>query len=1192
MWIKQVIIDGFKSYAHRTVIGPFDREFNAITGLNGSGKSNILDAVCFVFAISNLHKVRVRDISELIYKSGQAGISKASVTIDFDNTDEEGKPPGFPDCDTITVTRQIVTAGRNKFFINGTGAQLQQVQNLFHSVQLNVNNPHFLIMQGTITKVLNMKPVERLSMLQEAAGTRMFEQKKTSAQAMVQKKDIKLSEIDRQLEEDMKPTLQKREADRREYDLYLQGKSTITQLSRMKQAYDYEHLAETCTRLSNEARDIAGERDGVKTQISDLADSIEELAEEVESLKGMHATSLTFGLGASQKDFDDANKTYVTKQAELRNSESEAIKQESAVKKLVQEEGIVQRNLKSHDSETEKAKQDLIKQDTLFQEYEVMVENFSRQLQLLKSGIAASAEGVSLTEQLDRYKKQLIQCEGAVRQADLLKSQSEQQLKTKKTQARHTDSDYATMKRQLQEGQDSLAAAEEKLKQQTGGYDEAKEKELRETIREMAPKVSQLEHEVLQLETVTKSALDIQYKRGNLPSDMEGKVMGVIAKLINVKEEKYTTALTQAAGRAMYNLVVDNEQTGKKMMKEVRNRVTIIPLNKITDQVCPPDMCKIAEKAAKSKGGEAKLALELITYSDEVAPAVRFVFGKRFICSDINTAAAVTFHKDVKQVSVTTDGEVVQPGGVMQGGSTKDLDKTLALYGRYLTKKEVLKKVKEELVTLEKQHAQILGAGHRFEEQKQALESQRRGVDTLKYKLSTNQQHQIAEQITKLESQIEEAEASATTNKAKAENLKKEIGNLDTEVKKGGDIDKKKKEAEGKLVKVKQDIKALQPKRTDTRKKVAEADATKSEMEGDLGRIQSDKQEEESKLAQLKSTIQRRKRELETIKEGMKEKEDAMNELKDKLTSANTGVAVKQRELSNLKDMKGDLNAKVERLNLRHKELSKMLDDKQKKLKELEKTGFVVENKKNFGKNGDLDWRAIDYVKEFARLESLKTQDAKMSKCVNHKVVAMYESVEAQYKDVLEKREQVQRDKEHVLRTIEELDEQKKKTIGETFAKVSKDFSSIFSSLLPGARAQLKGETSNSTITGLTIRVAMGNNWKESLTELSGGQRSLLALSYILSLLKYKPAPVYILDEVDAALDLSHTQNIGKMLSTHFKNSQFLVVSLKEGMFNNANVLFRVRLADGQSQVVRHDNTIKKRPNENATENASKKRRK
>ena len=156
----------------------FDPHFNAITGLNGSGKSNILDSICFVLGITNLSQVRAGNLSELVYKQGQAGVNKASVTVVFNNEDESTSPVGYEQCPEMTVTRQVLLGGRSKYLINGRNAPAGQVANLFHSVQLNVNNPHFLIMQGRITKVLNMKPPEILSMVEEAAGTRMFETKK------------------------------------------------------------------------------------------------------------------------------------------------------------------------------------------------------------------------------------------------------------------------------------------------------------------------------------------------------------------------------------------------------------------------------------------------------------------------------------------------------------------------------------------------------------------------------------------------------------------------------------------------------------------------------------------------------------------------------------------------------------------------------------------------------------------------------------------------------------------------------------------------------------------------------------------------------------------------------------------------------------------------------------------------------
>lgn len=140
-------------------------------------------------------QVRATSLQDLVYKSGQAGIKKASVTITFDNHDRESSPMGYEHHEEIVITRQVVIGGKNKYMINGTNVPNKRVQDLFCSVQLNVNNPHFLIMQGRITKVLNMKPVEILSMLEEAAGTKMYEKKKQSALITIEKKDKKLKEI-------------------------------------------------------------------------------------------------------------------------------------------------------------------------------------------------------------------------------------------------------------------------------------------------------------------------------------------------------------------------------------------------------------------------------------------------------------------------------------------------------------------------------------------------------------------------------------------------------------------------------------------------------------------------------------------------------------------------------------------------------------------------------------------------------------------------------------------------------------------------------------------------------------------------------------------------------------------------------------------------------------------------------------
>ncbi|KAI9609277.1 hypothetical protein H4Q26_007227 [Puccinia striiformis f. sp. tritici PST-130] len=227
------------SYPVRTTISGFDPSFNAVTGLNGSGKSNILDAICFVLGITNLSAVRANNLQDLIYKRGQAGVTKASVTVVFDNRDKTKSPLGFEQYAEVTVTRQILMGGATKYLINGHRSTQNSVQNLFQSVQLNINNPNFLIMQGKITKVLNMKPQEILGMIEEAAGTSMFEERKERAVKTMAKKDKKMEEIQELLREEIEPKLNRLREEKRTYLAYQQNEAQLEILARLCLAWDH-----------------------------------------------------------------------------------------------------------------------------------------------------------------------------------------------------------------------------------------------------------------------------------------------------------------------------------------------------------------------------------------------------------------------------------------------------------------------------------------------------------------------------------------------------------------------------------------------------------------------------------------------------------------------------------------------------------------------------------------------------------------------------------------------------------------------------------------------------------------------------------------------------------------------------------------------------------------------------------------
>ncbi|KAL2540048.1 Structural maintenance of chromosomes protein 2-1 [Abeliophyllum distichum] len=675
------------------------------------------DLLCFVLGITNLQQVRA---SNVVYKQGQAGITKATVSVVFDNSDRTRSPLGYEDCPEITVTRQIVVGGRNKYLINGHLAQPSRVQNLFHSVQLNVNNPHFLIMQGRITKVLNMKPPEILSMLEEAAGTRMYETKKEAALKTLEKKQSKVDEIDKLLDQEILPALEKLRKERMQYMQWSNGNAELDRMKRYCIAYEY-----------------------------------------------------------------------------------------------VQAEKI----------------------------------------------------------------------------------------------------------------RDNAVQGLEELKNKISEIDNGAEKMLEE---------------------------------------------------IQVMEKKATSVL--------------------------KNQEDILMTEK--------------ENAAK-----------------------------------------VAFNREIGKPSVTLEGDIFQPSGLLTGGSRRG-------GGELLRQLHALAEAELKLSFHQKRLSDIDAKVH---ESKRA----------------------------RLIMEMEAVKTEHASLECQLDALKKQINDLTLEV----------DSCKIKVASLKNDHDQAQSELNSARTKIKEHDS------------------------QITSIVKEQQR------------------LQHRMSETNLERKRLEKEVKRMETDQKDCALMVEKL--------------------IEKHPWIATEKQLFGRTGsDYDFASRDTCKAREEFEKLQAEQSGLEKRVNKKVMAMFEKAEDEYNDLLSKKNIIENDKSKIKLVIEELDE-KKETLKVTWVKVNKDFGSVFSTLLPGTMAKLEPPEGCSFLDGLEVRVAFGGVWKQSLSELSGGQRSLLALSLILALLLFKPAPLYILDEVDAALDLSHTQNIGRMIRTHFPHSQFIVVSLKEGMFNNANVLFRTKFVDGVSTVQR-----------------------
>lgn len=613
--------------------------------------------------------VRAQNLQDLIYKRGQAGVTKASVTIVFDNRDTEKSPIGFEEYATISVTRQIVLGGTSKYLINGHRAQQQTVQNLFQSVQLNINNPNFLIMQGRITKVLNMKAVEILSMIEEAAGTRMFEDRREKAGKTMGKKDLKLREIEGLLKEEIEPKLEKLRSEKRAFLDFQQTQNDLERLTRLVVAHDYirgnERLQAAGAECENKRQKVQSFEDNaakMKSEIAHLEEDVKRVraARDKELRKGGKFQGLEDEVKAHSHELVRLTTVFDLKNASI----SEEKEKRKGIQKTVSD---LEKTLKEKRDVYDKlqAQYDTAKAELDAQTAEM--EQKEELLQSLQTGVA-SKEGQEsgYQGQLHDARNRASAAATEQEQAKLKITHLEKRVKEEEPRAKKAKEQNSGLLQELE----GLKSQTKKLESELArlGYEPGKEEQiyqeqagLQKDIRELRGRADDLKRRV--------ANVDFNYTDPH-PNFDRSKVKGLVAQLFTLDKEKIpaATALEICAGGRLYNVVVDSAEIGTQLLQKgkLRKRVTIIPLNKISAFRASVEKIGAAQQIAP---GKVDLALSLIGYDEEITAAMNYVFGNTLICHDSDTAKGVTFDPSVRMKSVTLDGDVYDPSGTLSGGS-------------------------------------------------------------------------------------------------------------------------------------------------------------------------------------------------------------------------------------------------------------------------------------------------------------------------------------------------------------------------------------------------------------------------------------------------------------------------------------------------------------------------------------------
>lgn len=993
-------------------------------------------------------------------------------------------------------------------------------------------------------------------MIEEAAGTRMFEDRRDKAFKTMAKKDKKVEEINELLREEIEPKLEKLRTEKRAFLDFQQTQSDLERLIKLVVAHDYIKNQEKANRSADYLQAKRQRMKEIDQSAKRTKLEIENLGEDIQRLKAQRDKELRKGgrFQALEDEVKDKSHEAVrlTTVLDLKsaNVAEEKKKQEAQQKtvgeleKALEEKTRVYRDLKeAHDFA--KAQ---------FNRLSKQAESSDELLQTLLTGVA-SKEGQEngYQNQLQSARNDATAAMTEQEQTKLRISHLEKQIREQEPKAKKAKEQNASLFKDLEALKASTKVLEielDKLGYKDGKREEVRQQEahLEESIHNLRERADELRRRV--------SNIDFNYSDPT-PNFDRSKVKGLVAQLFTLEQDKFVagTALEICAGGRLYNVVVDTTETSTLLLQNgrLRKRVTIIPLNKINFFRASAEKIATAHQLAPNK---VDLALTLIGYSEQVSAAMDYVFGSTFICADADAAKCVTFDPSVRLRSVTLNGDVYDPSGTLSGGSAPNTSGVLVTMQKL---NDLTRQIREEMTKLSvlrelmAREQKRLDATRRL---KQDLELKRHEISLTEKQINSNSSSSIIskvagmkENILQLKNEIVEAkkrQADATKNAKQIERDMKDFS--DNKDGKLAELQKTLGDMKKEVVKHSQAMKAAQ-------KEFQNAQLEKEHTSTDLSAAQEQLEETRATILSQEEEIVNLRLEQARLKDihdiALAQLEDERTKLSsfdEELALLDSAIASKKARLAEESLEKQKVGHDFERF---HKEQASALEIVAQMEREYE---WILEEKEHFGKAGTpYDFTPINITECRTSLKNATERFGTMKKKINPKVMNMIDSVEKKEIALKNMLRTVIKDKRKIEDTVIELDRYKLEALEKTHGKVSGDFGAIFRELLPGSFARLDPIEGKKVSEGLEVKVQLGKVWKQSLTELSGGQRSLIALSLIMALLQFKPAPMYILDEVDAALDLSHTQNIGRLIKTRFKGSQFIVVSLKDGMFQNAN---------------------------------------
>ena len=1147
--ITRMLMKGFKSFGKRTEF-EFGSDFNCILGPNGSGKSNVIDALCFVLGKGSAKGLRADKAANLIYNGGKKKepSKHGEVSIFFDNS--KGT---FPTKEaSVKLTRIIKKSGQSVYKINDEKRTRQQILDLLAIANIDPDG-YNIILQGDIVRLVEMSPNERRQIIEDIAGISVYEDKKNKALSELGKVEEKLNEAEIILSE-RKTYLKELKKDRDEAlkykdlsDKMKRAKATYNDMQVKKRTKKEQELEKSIKKNEEDVTSLEKKIEELKISVKDKREQVAKLSKEIEEKGEKEQVRI-------MKDIENLKVDIATNKTRISSDENE-------ITRITQRKDQLQGSV----SDLDEKLTDLNKTKA---EHEKERSSLEKQISQLKARIRQLKEKHKLDES-DSVENDMdnLDKEAEERQKELQELREKQQeVFREKDKIELYISTVDEKIRKVTEVAKEHKADIEKLRQKRQEFKKATlelnnlindDSKMAAELANARERLSKANDELAKLRSkqvgIQQKLMDSIALRSILDSKGKfGKVHGVVSDLGSVAS-RYALALETAAGPRIKSLVVDTDKTASNCIKHLKQRklgtATFLPLNKIKGSDKPFD------KAVLKAGGVHGRAADLVDYRPELKNAFEYVFGNTLVVDNIDVARRI----GVGSVRmVTLDGDLVEMSGAMHGG--------------FRQKKRGLGFQEKELSS-------------EIEEKEKVSADMQRLVDRLSKNRSENEERiaRLRELKANLEGDIikgekglhlEEGDLEANRKEkkdyaAKLKEIDKKISSYATEINKKvrelTDIKVKRQNLRSKINEMRNptvlaELNTFEQKQSELREKLiqAESDIKNADMQKQ-NILDPEKQKTQKILSQLDKEEAKFTEEIKDLKARIKSQQKELTE-KEKKQKQFYG---KYKELFTKKDKLSDTAQKEENRIIRHEEEIRRIQQKNNNLSmemariKAELAGLEEERKK---------YSDVQLLRAKTE-EELKKEVWEMEKMmekagnINMRALEVYDSIEREYNALTEKREKLMSEKDQVLVMINEIETKKKDAFMKTFEEIEQHFRQIFSKLTTKGEAFLELENKEDPLAeGMRIKVRIVGKKFLDIRSLSGGEKTLTALAFIFAIQEHEPASLYILDEVDAALDKRNSEKLAEMIESYSKNAQYIIISHNDNVISRADTLYGVSM--------------------------------